>query len=350
MFATSGFGSNPASADDFIGGMFPSGSVVFAAGETVKQVTIAVSGDEIAEQNESFLVTLSDASGEATIANAVASGTILDDDRPQIQTRILTPLRVASLHVIPGDSIPTAIVFQVNATTTVSIAPIGTASLTETIRVLDGDLQQISEFAHGATRANLTGGTLSAIIFEPQTTDRYYLVRSSEGPDALGRAGDTNIFQPTDTNGDASTTPLDALMVLNGLRRSAMAEGETAMVTPMLDVNADGEVTPLDALFVLNHIARRTSRSSGEGEQVVPAFDDTDDRDITVEGLLANDVATQWSDKELTSNSVWNWSAESTARVIKHLLDETLVFGEDDDWLGINDPIGFLVSSGVLSE
>ncbi len=57
-----------------------SGTLTFAAGETSKTVHVDIGGDTASEANETFTVTLSNASG-ATIADATAVGTIVNDDR-----------------------------------------------------------------------------------------------------------------------------------------------------------------------------------------------------------------------------------------------------------------------------
>ncbi|WP_019500310.1 beta strand repeat-containing protein [Pseudanabaena sp. PCC 6802] len=77
-WAVTGTGANPADGSDF-GGTLPSGTVNFAANETSKTITVAVSGDAVVEPNENFTVTLSNASG-ATLATSTATGTILNDD------------------------------------------------------------------------------------------------------------------------------------------------------------------------------------------------------------------------------------------------------------------------------
>lgn len=78
-WAVTGSGLNPADADDF-GGAFPSGTVSFAAGESLKTVTGSWSGDLDFELDESFTVTLSNASNGATIDTATTSGLIQNDD------------------------------------------------------------------------------------------------------------------------------------------------------------------------------------------------------------------------------------------------------------------------------
>ena len=56
-----------------------SGTITFAAGETSKTVNVVVNGDATSESDETFTVTLSNPSG-ITIATAVATGTITNDD------------------------------------------------------------------------------------------------------------------------------------------------------------------------------------------------------------------------------------------------------------------------------
>ena len=80
-YAVSGSGGDPAEASDF-GGSFPSGSVTFAAGETTKTVTVDVTADTDVEGDEGFTVTLSNASGGASISAPTATGTIQNDDAP----------------------------------------------------------------------------------------------------------------------------------------------------------------------------------------------------------------------------------------------------------------------------
>ena len=74
-----GSGSNPASAGDFTGGVFPSGTISFSQGETSKVITVNVTGDSTTEADEGFSVTLSAPTG-ATITTAAAGAVIRNDD------------------------------------------------------------------------------------------------------------------------------------------------------------------------------------------------------------------------------------------------------------------------------
>jgi large repetitive protein len=79
-FNVTGSGSNPADANDFVGGVFPSGQVTFNNGDSTKTIQVAVSGDINFEPDETFAVTLSHASGGAHITTATATGLIANDD------------------------------------------------------------------------------------------------------------------------------------------------------------------------------------------------------------------------------------------------------------------------------
>lgn len=81
-FTVSASTGNTVNASDFAGGVFPSGTVSFADGETSQTITVSVVGDTIIETDERFDVTLSNATGGATITDDVGLGTILNDDFP----------------------------------------------------------------------------------------------------------------------------------------------------------------------------------------------------------------------------------------------------------------------------
>ena len=65
---------------DFVGGVLPSGTVSFAAGETSKVICINVAGDTQVESDEAFCVKLSNASAGTVIGTASATGVIRNDD------------------------------------------------------------------------------------------------------------------------------------------------------------------------------------------------------------------------------------------------------------------------------
>ena len=80
-YATTGSGTNAANAQDFVGNVFPSGTVTFSSGSRTQDVTISVQGDTTVESDEGFTVTLSNSSSPAQVTPpASAIGTITNDD------------------------------------------------------------------------------------------------------------------------------------------------------------------------------------------------------------------------------------------------------------------------------
>jgi Ca2+-binding RTX toxin-like protein len=77
-WTAAGNGANPTTAADLSGTL--TGVVTFAAGETVKTITINVVGDTTVEANETFAVTLSAPSAGMSLGTASAIETITNDD------------------------------------------------------------------------------------------------------------------------------------------------------------------------------------------------------------------------------------------------------------------------------
>jgi len=72
---TATYGGN----QDFV---FSSGTLTFNPGEVSKTVSVSITNDAIAEAIENFELNLSSPSANATIADASALGTIIDNDAP----------------------------------------------------------------------------------------------------------------------------------------------------------------------------------------------------------------------------------------------------------------------------
>ncbi len=85
-----------------------SGSVTIAAGDTDATVTVSVVGDTLHERDETFTVTIANPPPGVTLARAVATGTIDDDDDPPA-------VSVANTSVPEGDAGTTVATFTVTA-------------------------------------------------------------------------------------------------------------------------------------------------------------------------------------------------------------------------------------------
>jgi Ca2+-binding RTX toxin-like protein len=110
-YAVTGTGSNPANAADFIGGTLPAGSVKFAKNEATKTIEVHVAGDVTFERDEKFAVTLSNASGFATITKGSANGTIRNDDA---LPSWLAEIRPGEFEITSTDSDDKVLVTQSN--------------------------------------------------------------------------------------------------------------------------------------------------------------------------------------------------------------------------------------------
>lgn len=77
---TAGSGSYPADGADFQGGTLPTGIVRFAAGETVKTISVRILGDTLVESNERFTLDLHDPSTGVALGTNRAAVIIRNDD------------------------------------------------------------------------------------------------------------------------------------------------------------------------------------------------------------------------------------------------------------------------------
>lgn len=56
------------------------GTLTFAPGDTSEQIAVSILGDKFKEDDETFTITLANASGDVAIADGTATGTIIDDE------------------------------------------------------------------------------------------------------------------------------------------------------------------------------------------------------------------------------------------------------------------------------
>lgn len=85
-WSVTGNGGAPVDASDFAGGVLPAGSGTFAAGETVKTVTLSISGDSAIETDEALRLSVS---STLSLDVATATATIANDDSTVAPTALL---------------------------------------------------------------------------------------------------------------------------------------------------------------------------------------------------------------------------------------------------------------------
>ena len=135
------------------------GTLTFTAGTTSRTFDVAVTGDVLAESNETVVVTLSNA-GNATISTGTGTGTITDNDATPTIT-----LTVDDGSVGEGDGATTITVtatvdgttrFGAATTVTVSVAGSGTATAVDFAAVADFDIEIAAGAASQAGTFTLT--------------------------------------------------------------------------------------------------------------------------------------------------------------------------------------------------
>ncbi|QDT12876.1 lamin tail domain-containing protein [Planctomycetes bacterium K23_9] len=262
--------------------------------------TVTVSGfdDEQIDGNQNTLITFDVSSSDpqyAALANVGVEVTTQDADSSNPPTRIYAPDYVVRPHLIPGDSIPTAILFRAVADATISVLPIGTVNFSQSIRILNQSIADVGGYSQGVMTATVTAGQMYAIVFEPHDESLVYSVRSTAGTDVFIPSTPTNFLEPTDTNGDSLTSPADILVVLNRLELMSQAQGELTSDQFMYDVSGDQRISPLDALLVINELSRRATRSAN-GELV--------QLDQLQASLQSNSLAPTTADAEDDSSAI----------------------------------------------
>jgi large repetitive protein len=118
------------------------------------------------------------------------------------------------------------------------------------------------------------------------------------GNTIIAGEGFTNLGNRFDVNGDGSTSPIDALIIINSLNRGGSrelprntsgGEGEASSLM-FVDVNGDGYLSPIDVLQVINALNRGATSGEGESGSVGTDIDDSLGNAID---LLADDIANQ---------------------------------------------------------
>jgi cell division FtsZ-interacting protein ZapD len=174
--------SGDVDAADF-GGVLPSGTVEFLAGETEKTISIAVQGDVDVEADEAFTVTLANASG-ALITTATAGGTIRNDDAAPLPALAIaataadlaegdggtTPFTFTvtrSGDTAGASSVDWAVSGDVDATDFGGVLPSGTVEFLageteQTISIaVQGDVDVEADEAFTVTLANASGALIT---------------------------------------------------------------------------------------------------------------------------------------------------------------------------------------------
>ena len=323
-YTVAGGGAAQATADDFAGNAFPSGTVTFAAGESSRTVTIEVQGDTVAEADETFTATLSNPSN-GTLTTAAAFGTIQNDDAfPPPPPPTLAIAAVDAVQV-EGNAGSTAFTFTVTRTgdlsgaSTVAYAvggsgaspadaadfggglPVGTVSFaaneaSQTITVnVSGDTTVEPNEGFAVTLSNpanatITTGTAAGIIQNDDVPPPELAIASLDALRVEGDAGSTAFTFTVTRSGDltgastvayavtgSGTTPADVADFGGSLPSGTVSfASNEASQTITVNVSGDTAVEPNEGFTITlsnptnASIATATASGTIENDDALP--------------------------------------------------------------------------------
>nr|WP_237908178.1 Calx-beta domain-containing protein [Azospirillum brasilense] len=334
-YAVAGSGASAANAADFAGNALPQGTVTFAAGQQTARITINVQGDQTVESDETFTVTLSNASG-GTIGTATATGTIRNDDVGVIS------LNSGTKPV--GDETVNGVVVQTRSAS----APAGI----DVPFVQTGLAQPVPAGSRDGVTVSLMQSWLSGMLLQANVSAGGSL--TAYGPQSTVQSGQmTGVFA-----GMLAALLPDSLTTAIRNEVAAFAGGGGAMTLRTLTPTGSGPVTitgsadfeaPREALIinmgsnaggsvVLNRVdfavlVGQGTFTGGEGSSLTIGDDSAQvinlgPGDDTTRGGGGNDVVASTTGRDLLAGDAGNDTLHGGDD------DDTVMGGDDDDVIG----------------
>lgn len=218
-----GNGTYPANAGSFVGGVLPSGSLVFADGETYKDIVIRVQGDDVLGPDQGFEVVLSDPQS-IDLINDRASGTILNDDNQ-------FAIRVVDSVLAEGNG---------GATTVFRFTVTRSGDTTSAASI---DWSVAGSGAAPADGADFVGGVLPTGTLHFAAGETSKVLEIAVNGDDLGESDEQFTVQLSSSGGGSSVNPLQ------GSARATIQSDDVALTVLALDNSrlegAPGTTTPL---------------------------------------------------------------------------------------------------------
>ena len=208
-WALQGAGTYPANAGSFVGGVLPSGSLVFADGETFKDIVIRVQGDDVLGPDQGFEVVLSDPQG-IDLINDRASGTIVNDDNQ-------FAIRVVDSVLAEGNGGATTI-FRFTVTRS------GDASSAANI-----DWSVAGSGSAPADAADFVGGVLPGGVLQFAAGETSKVLEVAVYGDDLGESDEQFTVQLSSSGGGSSVNPLQ------GSARATIQGDDVALTVLAMD-------------------------------------------------------------------------------------------------------------------
>ncbi|MBP2296818.1 Calx-beta domain-containing protein [Azospirillum rugosum] len=243
-YTIAGSGPNPAAADDFDFG-FPSGTVSLAAGETTKTIEVFIAADVLAEQDETFTVTLSNPAG-ATLGTAVATGVIKNTAPPPADPPSLA-IAAETGSSAEGNDGTTALTFLVTRTgdlsgaTTASYTVAGSGAAPATAGDFAGNAlpQGSVAFAAGQQTARITVNVQADRDVEADETFTVTLANASGGTiqtaAATGTIRNDDVPSGNGNSGGGGTKPVGEETVNGVVVRTRQGSAPAGVNVPFVE-------------------------------------------------------------------------------------------------------------------
>ena len=202
-------------------------TVTFAPGETQKVIDVALNGDTTYENDETFLVRLSDVPAGIATGNTFAVGTIRNDDATPTGGIAVT---ISDVTVVEGDSGSTLATFTVARSVNDGAFTVGYATQ-------DGTAQAPGDFTSASgTLSFAAGGELSQTITVPILGDALDESNETFSVVLQGLSNITGTAFIADGVGRASITDNDPAPTIS-ITDAAVTEGNTGTTTATFTVS-----------------------------------------------------------------------------------------------------------------
>jgi len=242
-----------------------SGTLVFAANDTTKTFAVTINGDTKVESSETFNVTLSNATGGATISDGSGIGTIVNDDAAPV----VGSVSINDVIITEGNSGTQLAFFTVSRTGGTAAFDVNYATADGTATTADGDYVAAANTLHFA--ANETSKIVSITIngdakVEGNETFTVALSNATGGATISDGSG-TGIISNDDAAGSVAISDVNIVEGNSGTQLAFFTVARTGGAATF-DVNyatADGTATAADGDYgtgfgTLHFAANETSK------------------------------------------------------------------------------------------
>lgn len=295
-YAVTGSGLSQASASDFTGGAFPSGTITFEAGVASMTLTVNIQQDSNIEADETFTVTLSNASEHGTIVTSAVTGTIVNDD----STYTVTPVKSSLDEGNAGTTTFQVQVFRQGATAVAQTldwaVTAGTADATD----FPGGVLPLGQVTFAAGQSMATVDILVAGDETPEANETFAVTFSNVGTQVAPPLTLTILDDDTIHGVETGAVAEDGIQSANGVLAVDPSHTGATQFQPVTALASTygaftfNETTGVWTYTLNNNAANVQALTAGQTVQdsiTVTTFDGIESEPVTVTITGTNDVA-----------------------------------------------------------